>query len=179
MTIAIILFSLFLIALMGHAFICATKDGSSIDQHERIDHSGNLKKRILFCAAVWLCVSASWLLAWPFGMGYMRFGFLLLVPMGFAWWTMCFRFFLNAMGDVAWHWMGPPLDARGPDESRYDTFWHWLAWVVQGRERAYMGQDFRGKAMYVRSYFMFLPAMLAYTTEAALFIASFLILFYP
>lgn len=177
MTISAILTILILIALLLHAFNCADKDTADFDEQKRPDHGGNLKKRLLFGALAWFAVSVAWLLMWPYGMGYPRFGFLLLVPMGFGWWTMCFRLFLNAMREKSWYWMGPALDDRGPDDSGYDHFWHWLAWVAGGKRMVFIHDDHQGEEVYERSYGEKAPARLAYITEAVLFITSLLILF--
>lgn len=99
-----------------HAAICAADDKFKIDENHHIDHGRALKIRVLVLGLIFLAAFAvySCKSLWWHG--------LLLLPIGWAWWTMLFRFSLNRMRGLDWRYVSP--------SNNTDLWWMSVSWLT-------------------------------------------------
>ena len=99
----------FLFILGVIAFSEACHHWKDIERHRPINHGYALAFRLAIGSVMFAVMSVThWLLAEDCR-------FLLLAPMGWAWWTSIFRFTLNNLRGKDWRYLGKDAD--------YDCFW--------------------------------------------------------
>ena len=164
--------AIFLLFIALFAISEAWRDGAAIARHEPINHGKGLLFRLAICGIFFGCASAlHWLIAHDFR-------FLLFAPMGWAAFTMLFRFALNAERGLDWRYVSP--------SNWYDWAFLWLG-SIPGRGM-YFGTVFsrRARLEFVESWATigyhagFHPwvtwahraGTLAYALELAVFLAS-------
>jgi len=106
----------FLSILVIFAHFEAERDAERIEGHLPIDHGRRLVFRLLVAGGIWAGMAALRGLSHPLWHG------LLLIPMGWAVWTMYFRFGLNYLRGLDWRYLSP--------SSRYD--WQFLRLTYMG-----------------------------------------------
>lgn len=93
--------ALFLFFVAIFAVSEAWRDAKAIARYEDIDHGKGLLFRLAICGIFFGCASAlHWIVAHDFR-------FLLFAPMGWAAFTMLFRFALNAGRGLDWRYVSP------------------------------------------------------------------------
>ena len=93
--------AVFLFILGVIAFSEACHHFKDIERHRPINHGYALAFRIAIGSVMFAVMSVThWLLAEDYR-------FLLLAPMGWAWWTAWFRFLLNNMRGKDWRYVSP------------------------------------------------------------------------
>ena len=125
------------------AYAESIRDDDKIDDHEEIKHGERLKFRLLVCGILFAIAG---FFDWYF---HRDFGFLLLIPMGWACWTASFRLLLNTIRGKGWRYVNVG--------NRYDEWWLARAW-----HQPASANQIRNRA-----------GTMAYAFECAIFIASF------
>lgn len=159
-----ILLSIFLLVLAMHAYSEAHGDAMAIADGQDIDHGWALIERVVngFLITVLMIAYDAFHNGW--------WHCLLMLPIGWAWWTMLFRFCLNRMRGNDWYYIGPIVGNRGKNDSWYDGFWHELVWGLSGGEWIYFtGTLDSGR---LAKYDHDLPGKVAYSFELTILAAS-------
>lgn len=118
---------IFLLVLAMYAYLEASVDDFYISRGIGINHGRALAKRLItsgFIVAIAMAIDAI-VQGWWHG--------LLLIPMGWAWWTMLFRLFLNLMRGKDWRYVAPW-------SNRYDRVLYAVAcltWWTDGQLRSH------------------------------------------
>lgn len=106
--------AVFLFILGVIAFSEACHHFKDIERHRPINHGYALAFRLAIGSVMFAVMSVThWLLAEDYR-------FMLMAPMGWAWWTSIFRFTLNNLRGLDWRYLG--------FASSYDWFWIALTW---------------------------------------------------
>ncbi len=117
MTAALAITGIFLLFMLLFAFNAADVDAMDILEQKQINHKRGLTIRILIGALVYALTCIAWVIAYRFYRVGSIWPVLLLIPMGWAWWTAWFRFLLNNMRGLDWRYVSP--------SNWYDRFFLW------------------------------------------------------
>lgn len=115
MTAILAIAGIFLLFMLLFAFNASDVDAMDILEQKQINHKRGLIIRILIGALVYALTCIAWVIAYRFYRVVSIWPVLLLIPMGWAWWTAWFRFLLNNMRGKDWRYLGKDAD--------YDCFW--------------------------------------------------------
>ena len=119
--------AVFLFILGVIAFSEACHHFKDIERHRPINHGYALAFRLAIGFVMFAVLSVThWLLAEDYR-------FLLLAPMGWAWWTAIFRFTLNKLRELDWRYVSPSSNVY--DGTVYyisDAIKKALSWISSG-----------------------------------------------
>ena len=147
---------LFILGVIAFSEACHHFDvqGKDIERHRPINHGYALAFRLAIGYWMFAVMSVThWLLAEDYR-------FLLLAPMGWAWWTSIFRFTLNNLRELDWRYVSPS---------------NWYDW--QFLRRTSFGQMQRGEwldswSVWSKTDSARRAGLQAYTFEAIVFASS-------
>lgn len=159
----IVIFIIYLLLMAMHAYSEAHDDDLKIAAGQEIDHGAALLDRIL----TGLLISAV-VIAFETHERGLWHGMLLL-PIGWAWWTMLFRFSINRMRGLDWRYLGHRLVARSRNDSAYDTFFHIVAQRLTELAQRLLERP-RKRRIWIAPTER--AGAIAYAFEASVFIAS-------
>lgn len=146
---------LLLAVLWLHAWEEAEDDAETIANHGTINHGRALAGRVAVGALCWACAALAGLAT-----GTSLSPILLLIPAGWAWWTMLFRWTLNRARGLDWWYISP--------SNWYD--WQFLRQFTFGKMQ--QGEWIDSWPVWGRTESARRAGTLAYAFEAAVFIAS-------
>ena len=105
----------FLLSLAAFAYSEARTDARDIAHNLPIYHGISLMRRAVVCGAMLAIACIIWQLSYLSEATENRWACLLLAPMGWAAWSIAFRFTLNRMRGLDWRYMST--------SNAYDRFW--------------------------------------------------------
>lgn len=117
--------TLLLLALLW-SWIASEIQAATIQAGGKIDHGRWLTFNLIAAA---ILATLAMLILWP-PLEWLRLahGVALMASA----YTLAFRPLLNHLRGLPWWWMGPRLHNRSGNDSRYDTAFHWLAYITTG-----------------------------------------------